>query len=87
VRKYALRPTLVPVAIYVAYQVGPLLTGMTLTEKVFGWHGMGEWLVDSIARGDVNAVAAIGCCAAALVLTARLLADVLAAAIDPRGRR
>ncbi|HZB32541.1 MAG TPA: ABC transporter permease [Streptosporangiaceae bacterium] len=86
-RKYALRPTLVPVAIYVAYQAGPLLTGMTLTEKVFGWHGMGEWLVDSIARGDVNAVAAIGCCAAVLVFTARLLADVLAAAIDPRVRR
>jgi peptide/nickel transport system permease protein len=85
--KYALRPTLVPVATYVAYQAGPLLTGMTLTEKVFGWHGMGEWLVDSIARGDVNAVAAIGCCAAVLVLTARLLADVLAAAIDPRARR
>ena len=84
VRKYALRPTLVPVAIYAAYQAGPLLTGMTLTEKVFGWHGVGEWLVDSIARGDVNAVAAIGCCAAALVLTARLLADILAAAIDPR---
>jgi len=85
--KYALRPTLVPVATYVAYQAGPLLTGMTLTEKVFGWHGMGEWLVDSIARDDVNAVAAIGCCAAVLVLTARLLADVLAAAIDPRARR
>ena len=84
--KYALRPTLVPVAIYVAYQAGPLLTGMTLTEKVFGWHGLGEWLVDSIARGDVNAVAAIGCCAAVLVLTARLLAEVLAAAIDPRAR-
>jgi peptide/nickel transport system permease protein len=85
--KYALRPTLVPVAVYIAYQAGPLLTGMTLTEKVFGWHGMGEWLVDSVARGDVNAVAAIGCCAAVLVLTARLLADVLAAAIDPRIRR
>jgi ABC-type dipeptide/oligopeptide/nickel transport system permease component len=86
-RKYALRPALVPVAIYVAYQAGPLLIGMTLAEKVFGWHGMGEWLADSVARGDVNAVAAIGCCAAALVLTARLLADVLAAAIDPRARR
>ncbi|HEU5157600.1 MAG TPA: ABC transporter permease [Streptosporangiaceae bacterium] len=85
-RKYALRPTLIPVATFAAYQAGPLLTGMTLTEKVFGWHGMGEWLVDSIARGDVNAVAAIGCCAAVLVLTARLPADLLAAALDPRVR-
>jgi ABC-type dipeptide/oligopeptide/nickel transport system permease component len=84
--KYALRPSLVPVAVYVAYQAGPLLTGVTLTEKAFGWHGMGEWLVDSIARDDVNAVAAIGCCAAVLVLTARLLADVLSAVLDPRVR-
>jgi peptide/nickel transport system permease protein len=82
--KYALRPSLVPVGTYAAYQAGLLLTGAIFTEKIFGWHGMGEWLVDSIARDDVNAVAAIGCCAALLTVTARLLADVLAVILDPR---
>jgi peptide/nickel transport system permease protein len=85
--KYALRPSLVPVGTYGAYHTGLLLTGTIFTEKVFGWHGLGEWLVDSIAREDVNAVAAIGCCAAALMLTAGLAADVLAAVADPRVRR
>lgn len=85
--KYALRPSLVPVAGYVAYQAGPLLTGMTFTEKAYGRHGVGEWLIDSIARGDVNAVAATGCCAALLVVMARLPADIIAAALDPRIRR
>ena len=86
VRRYALRPALVPVGIYGSYQAGLLVTGAIFTEKAFGWHGMGEWLVESIARGDVNAVAAIGCCAAVLMSAAGLLADVLAGIADPRVR-
>jgi peptide/nickel transport system permease protein len=86
-RRHALRPALIPVATYFGYNAGLLLTGAAFTEKVFGWHGMGEWLVDSIARNDVNAVAAISCCTAFLVLVAGLLSDVLTAFLDPRVRR
>jgi ABC-type dipeptide/oligopeptide/nickel transport system permease component len=84
--KHALRTALIPVATYFAYSFGLLLTGATFTEKIFGWHGMGEWLVDSINRNDVNAVAAISCCAAVGVLAAGLLSDVAYAVLDPRVR-
>lgn len=84
--RHALRPALSPVATYFAYHVGTLLTGTIFIEKVFGRHGVGEWLIDSIARGDVNAVAAITCCGALLVLVAGLLADVVSALLDPRVR-
>jgi peptide/nickel transport system permease protein len=47
---------------------------------------MGEWLIDSINRNDVNAVAAISCFAAVLVLAAGLLSDLAYAALDPRVR-
>jgi peptide/nickel transport system permease protein len=85
--RHALRTSLVPVAAYFAYHVGVLLTGAAFTEKAFGRHGMGEWLIDSIARNDVNAVAAISCCTAVIVLMAGLLSDVLTAVLDPRVRR
>lgn len=85
--KYALRPSFVPVGTYAAYQAGMLLTCTVFTERVFGWHGVGEWLVDSVAGGDVNAVAAVGGCAAAFMLAAGLLADILAALLDPRLRQ
>jgi peptide/nickel transport system permease protein len=85
-RRHALRTALIPVTTYFAYNFGLLLLGATFTEKIFGWHGMGEWLIDSISRGDVNAVAAYNCFAAALVLFAGLLSDVAQGALDPRIR-
>ena len=33
--------------------------GATFTERIFGWHGMGEYFVDSIIKNDVNSVAAV----------------------------
>ena len=44
---------------FFAYSFGLLLTGATFTEKIFGWHGMGEWFIDSINNNDVNVVAAV----------------------------
>ncbi|HEY9523602.1 MAG TPA: ABC transporter permease [Thermopolyspora sp.] len=84
--KHALRTALIPAVTYFAFTFGTLLVGTTFTEKIFGWHGLGEELVDSIFVNDVNAVAAIGCLAAISVLMAALAADVLHAMLDPRVR-
>ncbi len=74
--KHALRTALIPSATFFAYSFGLLLVGATFTEKIFGWHGMGEWFVDSVTKNDVNAVAAVSCFAAVLVLVAGLLSDI-----------
>ncbi|MDQ3762286.1 MAG: ABC transporter permease [Actinomycetota bacterium] len=84
--KHGLRTALVPMATFFAYQFGLLLVGATFTEKIFAWHGMGEWFIDSVAKSDVNVVAAITLFAAVLVLVAGLLADLAYAALDPRVR-
>ncbi|MEV4672276.1 MULTISPECIES: ABC transporter permease [Actinomadura] len=84
--RHGLRTAFVPMTTYFAYASGLLILGGVFTEKVFGRHGMGEWLVDSIARGDVNVVAAIDCVAACAVVLAGLVSDVLNAALDPRVR-
>ncbi|QKW34912.1 ABC transporter permease [Actinomadura sp. NAK00032] len=84
--RHGLRAAFVPMTTYFAYASGLLILGGVFTEKVFGRHGMGEWLVDSIARGDVNVVAAIDCVAACVVVLSGLVSDVLNAALDPRVR-
>jgi peptide/nickel transport system permease protein len=84
--RHGLRAALVPITTYFAYASGLLVLGGVFVEKAFGRHGMGEWLVDSIARGDVNAVAAIDCVAACAVVAAGLLSDVLNGLLDPRVR-
>lgn len=84
--KHALRTALIPAATLFAYSFGLLLVGTTFTEKIFGWHGMGEYFVDSIIQSDINSVAAVTCFAAVLVLLAGLLSDVIYAILDPRVR-
>jgi len=84
--KHALRTALIPSATLFAYNFGLLLVGATFTEKIFGWHGMGEWFVDSVTKNDVNAVASVSCFAALLVLVAGLLSDIAYAILDPRIR-
>jgi peptide/nickel transport system permease protein len=84
--KHALRTALIPAATFFAYNFGLLLVGATFVEKIFGWHGMGEWFIDSVTRNDVNAVAAVSCFAAFLVLVAGLLSDIAYALLDPRIR-
>ncbi|GAA3584940.1 ABC transporter permease [Nonomuraea rosea] len=84
--RHALRTALIPVATYFAFTFGALLTGATFTEKIFGWHGLGEQLINSIFTNDVNTVAAISLLAALAVLCASLAADLLHAGLDPRVR-
>jgi peptide/nickel transport system permease protein len=84
--KHGLRTALIPMATFFAYNFGLLITGATFTEKIFGWHGMGEWFVDSVTTNDVNAVVTVTLFVAVLVLIAGMLSDLAYAALDPRVR-
>jgi peptide/nickel transport system permease protein len=84
--KHGLRTALIPMATLFAYGVGGLVTGAVFVEKIFGWHGMGEWVVQGIATQDTNIIAAITVFTGATILLAGLLSDVIYAALDPRVR-
>src|SRR5262249_15048052 len=71
--KHALRTALIPMGTLFAYQFALLFVGATFTERIFGWHGMGEWLVTSIQSNDINATAGIALFVAVLVLIAGFL--------------
>ncbi len=84
--KHGLRTALIPMATFFAYQFALLFVGATFTEKIFGWHGMGEFFVDAVTKNDVNAVAGVTLFVGVLVLIAGFLSDVAYAALDPRVR-
>jgi len=84
--KHGLRTALIPMATLFAYSVAALVTGAVFTEKIFGWHGIGEWVVQGIATQDTNIIAAVTVFTGAAVLLAGLLSDVIYAALDPRVR-
>ncbi len=84
--KHGLRTALIPMATLFAYGVAGLVTGAVFVEKIFGWHGMGEWVVQGIATQDTNIIAAVTVFSGAVILLAGLLSDVIYAALDPRVR-
>jgi peptide/nickel transport system permease protein len=84
--KHGLRTALIPMATLLAYSFGTLVVGATFTEKIFAWHGMGEWLVDSITNNDINVTATVAMFTAVFILFSGFLSDVLYAVLDPRVR-
>ena len=84
--RHGLRTALIPMVTLLAYSLGMLVVSATFTEKIFGWHGMGEWVVDSVIGDDINVTATVALFTAVLVLLAGLLSDVLHAFLDPRVR-
>jgi len=84
--KHGLRTALIPLATLFAYGLSGLVVGAIFVEKIFGWHGMGEWVVLGISTQDTNVVAAITLFTASVILLAGLLSDVFYAVLDPRVR-
>ncbi|MGB6209703.1 ABC transporter permease [Mycobacterium sp.] len=84
--KHGLRTALIPLATLFAYGVSGLVVGAVFIEKIFGWHGMGEWVVQAIQSQDTHIVATITLFTGAALLFAGLLSDVIYAALDPRVR-
>jgi peptide/nickel transport system permease protein len=84
--KHGLRTALIPLATLFAYGVSGLVVGAVFVEKIFGWHGMGEWVVQAITSQDTHIVATITLFTGAALLLAGLLSDVIYAVLDPRVR-
>ena len=84
--RHGLRTALIPMATLFAYGISGLVTGAVFVEKIFGWHGMGEWFVQGIAAQDTTIVVAFTVFSGTTILLGGLLSDVLYAALDPRVR-
>lgn len=84
--RHGLRNALIPLTTVVALGVGSLLGGAVITETVFVWHGMGEYLIMSINADDLNPVLGWMMIAAFFVIAFNLIADLLYAVLDPRIR-
>lgn len=84
--RHGLRTALIPMATFFAYEFALLFVGATFTERLFGWHGMGEYFVESVTKNDVNSVAGVTLFVGVLVLIAGFLSDIAYAALDPRVR-
>jgi peptide/nickel transport system permease protein len=86
IRRHGLRNALIPLVTVMAIDIGALFGGAIITEQVYDWHGMGEYLNDAISNQDTYAVAGWVMVSAVFVVVFNLLADLLYAVLDPRIR-
>lgn len=84
--RHAFPNAAVPVASIAGFQTGMLLSGAVLTETVFDWPGLGEWLVEAVQNHDYNIVQAGAFCIAGVFVLSNLLLDLLYVWLDPRIR-
>jgi peptide/nickel transport system permease protein len=63
-----------------------LFSGAVFIEAIFAWPGVGRVMVEAVGARDYPVIMAATAVSAALVVAGNLLAEVLAAAVDPRVR-
>ena len=84
--RHAFRNALIPIATIVAFDIGGLIGGAIITERVFGWTGLGSLFQNGLQRVDPNPVMAFFVIVGGLAILFNLIADLVYAALDPRIR-
>ena len=85
-RHHILRNALVPIVTLLGLSLPALFSGAVFIEAIFAWPGVGRVLVEGVQARDYPVVMAATAVSALLVVAGNLLADVLAAVVDPRLR-
>ena len=84
--RHALRAALIPVITVIGLDFGSYLTGSVLTETIFGWPGIGRYMVTAIGRRDLPAIQGAVLFLSLVFVTVNLLTDLAYAKADPRVR-
>jgi peptide/nickel transport system permease protein len=84
--RHALGNVLVPLITVVALAYANLLEGSVLTETVFAWPGLGQYITSSLLSADMNAVLGGTIVVGTVFIGLNLLSDLLYRLVDPRAR-
>lgn len=84
--RHAFRNSLIPITTIVAADVGGLIGGAIITERIFAFSGMGALFAQGLNAGDPNPVMAYFVVVAIFAITFNFLADLSYSALDPRVR-
>lgn len=84
VGKHALRNVLIPIVTVFGLDLGGLLGGAVITEKVFSMQGLGSLLLDAVSNIDLPVIVGVTLFSAALIVIANFVVDMLYGVLDPR---
>jgi glutathione transport system permease protein len=84
--RHAFKNALPPVLTLAGLQLGGLLGGSIILERVMGLPGLGVWALDAIQLKDYPIVMIVALYSAATLMVISLLIDISYGMIDPRIR-
>lgn len=85
--KHVLKNGLIPVVTILGLQIGVLMAGAIITEKIFGWQGLGLLLLeDGISKRDYRLVQGCVLVISVTYILANSLTDMVYRWLDPRIR-
>ncbi len=84
--RHALGNVMVPLITVVALAYANLLEGSVLTETVFAWPGLGQYITSSLLSADMNAVLGGTIVVGTVFIGLNLFSDLLYRLVDPRAR-
>ncbi|MER8537101.1 ABC transporter permease [Mesorhizobium sp. M1005] len=86
IRKHALPNAIAPIINVVMLNLAYLVVGVVVVEVIFVYPGMGQYLVDHVAKRDVPVVQAVGLIFASVYISLNIIADVASIIANPRLR-
>jgi oligopeptide transport system permease protein len=86
ITRHLLRNSLIPVVTFIGTDIGALMGGAIVTERIFNIHGVGYNLYQGILRNNSPTVVGFVTILVLVFLVANLLVDLLYAVLDPRIR-
>ena len=86
VLKHSLRNALIAPITVIMLHVNWLIGGIVVVESVFGYPGLGMYLLDSALFKDINAIQAGAMVMVALAVGTQLVADIIYTFLNPRIR-
>lgn len=84
--KHVMRNALIPVVTIVGADFGSYLSGAVLTESIFGWPGLGRFIVQAILKRDFPVIQGAVLFMATIFILVNLAVDLSYGFIDPRVR-
>lgn len=87
IARHAFPNAIAPIVNVVMLNLAYLVVGVVVVEVVFVYPGMGQFLVDHVAKRDIPVVQACGVFFALAFIGLNLVSDVLAVLVNPRLRR
>ncbi len=86
IRRHVIRNAVIPTVTLLGVNIGFLVGGTLIVEKVFALPGLGALMIDSIVNRDFPVVQGITIVFALLVVVVNLVTDLVYSLLDPRVR-